>query len=58
MQEIHWLEEQPGYADLTAVKNGQVHAVDGNAFFNRPGPRVVESYEILKRIFDLYEKSA
>ena len=58
MQEIHWLEEQPGYADLTAVKNGQVHAVDGNAFFNRPGPRVVESYEILKRMFDLYEKSA
>ncbi len=54
MQEIHWLEEQPGYADLTAVKNGQVHAVDGNAFFNRPGPRVVESYEILKGMFDLY----
>jgi iron complex transport system substrate-binding protein len=30
-----------------AALNGRVYAVDGNAYFNRPGPRIVESLEIL-----------
>lgn len=30
-----------------AVRNGSVWLADGNAFFNRPGPRIVESSEIL-----------
>jgi len=30
-----------------ATLNGRVYAVDGNAYFNRPGPRIVESLEIL-----------
>jgi iron complex transport system substrate-binding protein len=30
-----------------AVRNGRVYLVDGNAYFNRPGPRIVESLEIL-----------
>jgi iron complex transport system substrate-binding protein len=30
-----------------AVRSGRVYATDGNAFFNRPGPRLVESAEIL-----------
>ena len=30
---------------------GQVYAVDGHQFFNRPGPRLVESLEILAEIF-------
>jgi iron complex transport system substrate-binding protein len=30
-----------------AVREGGVYAADGNAFFNRPGPRIVESLEIL-----------
>ena len=53
-QEMHWLEEHSGYSDLLAVRNHQIHTVDGNAFFNRPGPRLVESYEQLRSIFDLY----
>jgi iron complex transport system substrate-binding protein len=32
---------------LRAVRNGRVYLADGNAYFNRPGPRVVESFEIL-----------
>ena len=32
---------------LPAVQHGRVFAVDGNAYFNRPGPRLVESAEIL-----------
>ena len=53
-REMHWLEEQTGYADLSAVRNRQVYTVDGNAFFNRPGPRLAESYEQLKLILDFY----
>ncbi len=35
---------------LPAVRNDRVFAVDGNAYFNRPGPRLVESAEILAGI--------
>ncbi|MEM8711395.1 MAG: cobalamin-binding protein, partial [Planctomycetota bacterium] len=33
-----------------AVETGRVFVADGNAFFNRPGPRLVESAEILAAI--------
>lgn len=35
---------------LRAVKSGQVYAVDGSAYFNRPGPRIVDGLEILAEI--------
>lgn len=35
---------------LPAVQNGDCYAVDGNAYFNRPGPRLAESAEILATI--------
>ena len=35
---------------LRAVREGRVFLADGNAFFNRPGPRLVESAEILAEI--------
>ncbi|MFB6251887.1 MAG: ABC transporter substrate-binding protein [Halobellus sp.] len=41
------LTAQPGWADLSAVRSGHVFAVDGNALFNRPGPRLVDSLERL-----------
>lgn len=41
----------PGYDDLRAVKTGEVYAADGHRHFNRPGPRLVESLEILAEIF-------
>ena len=37
----------PGWSDLSAVKNQRVFLADGNAYFHRPGPRLVESLEIL-----------
>ena len=40
----------PAWADLRAARAGDVYATDGNAFFNRPGPRLVESVEILAEI--------
>ena len=36
---------------LPAVRNGQIFAVDANAYFSRPGPRIVEGVEILHQIF-------
>jgi iron complex transport system substrate-binding protein len=42
----------PGYADLTAVRRGQVFALDGSAYFSRPGPRVFDGIELLAEIFD------
>jgi iron complex transport system substrate-binding protein len=47
-----------------ATLNGRVYVVDGNAYFNRPGPRIVESLEILaacvhpKAFEDFREKHA
>ncbi|MEO0987383.1 MAG: cobalamin-binding protein [Cyanobacteria bacterium J06639_14] len=43
MQNSHW-------PLLRAVKTGQVYVVDGNQYFNRPGPRLVDSVEILVEI--------
>jgi len=42
----------PGYAQLTAVRRGQVFALDGSAYFSRPGPRVIDGLELLAEIFD------
>lgn len=39
-----------GWQDLPAVKSGQVYAVDGSWYFNRPGPRVVDGIEMLAHI--------
>jgi iron complex transport system substrate-binding protein len=48
--EMYWMTERPEYAGLKAARTGQVYPVDGNQYFNRPGPRVVESLEILSGI--------
>ncbi|MDZ7731690.1 MAG: cobalamin-binding protein [Natrialbaceae archaeon] len=42
--------ERPGWADLTAVQDGRVWAMDGSAYLNRPGPRLVDSLEHLAGI--------
>jgi iron complex transport system substrate-binding protein len=38
---------QPGWQKLRAVKRGRVYLTDGNQYFNRPGPRLADSLEIL-----------
>ena len=38
---------RPGWRDLRAVRTGEVYALDGNAYFSRPGPRVVDGIELL-----------
>jgi iron complex transport system substrate-binding protein len=46
-REAATLESRPGWARLRAVKSKNVFLTDGNSYFNRPGPRLVESMEIL-----------
>lgn len=41
---------QAPWTELRAVREGRVFAADGNAYFNRPGPRLVDSLEILAEI--------
>lgn len=50
MSEMHWLTERPDWSKLRAVQTGRIVVTDGNSFFNRPGPRLVESAEILAEI--------
>ena len=40
------------YRELPAVRRGQVFAVDGSAYFSRPGPRVIDGIELLAEIMD------
>lgn len=44
------LRQLEGWNDLPAVKSGNVFALNGNAYFSRPGPRLVDGLEILARI--------
>ena len=48
--EMAALTKLPDWPKLRAVKNDHVFLTDGNQFFNRPGPRIVESLEILTEI--------
>jgi iron complex transport system substrate-binding protein len=47
LEELPLLEARPGWSDLAAVRAGRVYFADGNAYFNRPGPRLADSAEIL-----------
>ena len=49
--EIDSLIKQKGWKEINAVQNDKVYITDGNQFFNRPGPRIIESLEILIEIF-------
>ena len=49
-QDLELLKARTDYASLTAVKTGRVYVLDGNAYFSRPGPRLVDSLEILSRL--------
>ena len=49
-QDVPLLEAWAGWNNLKAVRDGNVYIADGNQYFNRPGPRLVESLEILAEI--------
>jgi iron complex transport system substrate-binding protein len=39
------------WKELKAVQSGQIFVADGNQYFNRPGPRLLESLQILAELF-------
>jgi iron complex transport system substrate-binding protein len=41
-----WIES------LVAVRDGEVYALNGSAYFSRPGPRVVDGIALLAELFD------
>lgn len=47
MAEIETLTGRPEWQQLPAVRNRRVYIADGNAYLNRPGPRIVESADLL-----------
>jgi iron complex transport system substrate-binding protein len=50
LREMELLLGLPGFAELKAIKNNRLYIADGNQYFNRPGPRIVDSIEILAEI--------
>lgn len=46
-RDLHYLTERDGWDELQAVQNERVVLLDGNAYFNRPGPRLYRSIELL-----------
>ncbi len=48
--ELSALQNRSGWNELRAVRDGRVFLAEGNQYFNRPGPRIVESLEILAEI--------
>jgi iron complex transport system substrate-binding protein len=49
-RELPTLLALPGFDTLRAVAEREIYLVDGNQYFNRPGPRLVESVEITAEI--------
>jgi iron complex transport system substrate-binding protein len=50
LRDLPILQGYPGWETLPAARSGQLYVVNGSAYFSRPGPRVVDSLEILAEI--------
>lgn len=57
LADLPLLRARPEWAGLSAVRRGQVYVIDGHHYFNRPGPRLVESAEMIAEILhpDLFD---
>src|SRR5216684_5081951 len=47
LKESRVLTDRPDWGRLSAVRDGRTWVLDGNAYFSRPGPRVVDGIELL-----------
>jgi len=50
LEELSLLAAKPGWSKIAAVENERIYFADGNAYFNRPGPRLAESTELLAEL--------
>lgn len=53
--EMFALTGSPGWEELSCVKAGDIFLADGNQYFNRPGPRIAQSLEIIAEILHPHE---
>jgi iron complex transport system substrate-binding protein len=49
-KEMHLLTSRDGWQELKAVKNDEIYILDGDRFFNRPGPGIYDSARIVAEI--------
>lgn len=52
LADIPLLAARPEWSRLSAVRRGRVFVLDGHHYFNRPGPRLVESAEMVAEILN------
>ncbi len=52
-QELGVLYSQEAWKNLRAVQKGHVFIADGNSYFNRPGPRLIDTAEIIAEILQV-----
>jgi iron complex transport system substrate-binding protein len=52
LADVASLRQQPAWRELPAVRAGRVFVTDGSQYFSRPGPRLVDSLEILAHALD------
>lgn len=50
LAELPTMEARRGWTSMRAVREGRVYVAEGSQYFNRPGPRIAESLEILAEI--------
>jgi iron complex transport system substrate-binding protein len=50
LAEMGSLKRHAGWDKLPAVQTGRAYCTDGSAYFNRPGPRLIESLQILAEV--------
>ena len=49
-RDLHYLTDRPGWEELSAVRNGRVALLDGNAYYNRPGARLYRAIAVLATV--------
>jgi iron complex transport system substrate-binding protein len=50
VEQFRALALPPEWHTLSAVRRGEVYAVNGSAYFSRPGPRLVDGLQVLHSI--------
>ncbi len=50
MEDLPLLQSVEGWGTIPAVQSGRVYVTDGSQYFSRPGPRLVDSLEILAHV--------
>ncbi len=47
LEDVPAWQHIPGWQEVPAIRTGRVYVTDGSHYFSRPGPRLVDSLEIL-----------